>query len=76
MNELATIVAQRTGLSQEDAQKATEVVVDILRQKLPGPIANHLDSFLAGDLSGTPGQMGTAAGEMLKGAIGSFFEKK
>jgi uncharacterized protein (DUF2267 family) len=76
MNELVTLVAQRTGLSQEDAQKAVEAVIDVLKQKLPAPLANHLDAFLAGDISNTVGEFGTAAGEMLKGAVGSFFGKK
>jgi len=75
MNELVTLVAQRTGLSQEDAQKAVEAVIDILKQKLPAPLTNHLDAFLTGS-SSTAGEFGVAAGEMLKGALGSFFEKK
>ncbi|HEY2102833.1 MAG TPA: hypothetical protein VGH08_06240 [Chthoniobacterales bacterium] len=76
MNELVTLVAQRTGLSQEDAQKAVETVIDVLKQKLPAPLANHLDAFLAGEISNTVGEFGAAAGEMLKGAVGSFFGKK
>jgi hypothetical protein len=76
MNELVTLVAQRTGLSQEDAQKAVEAVIDILKQKLPAPLANHLDAFLTGGTSATAGEFGAAAGEMVKSALGSFFEKK
>ena len=75
MNELITLVAQRTGLSQENAPKAVEVVIDILKQRLPGPLASHLDSFLAGDASATAGEA-SSAGETLKGALGSFFQKK
>jgi len=76
MNELVTLVAQRTGLNQETAQKTVETVIDILKQKLPAPIATHLDAFLAGDMSGASGNIGSEAGEMLKGAIGTFFRKK
>ena len=76
MNELVTLVAQRTGLNQETAQKAVETVIDILKQKLPAPIATHLDAFLAGGMSGTTGNIGAEAGEMLKGAVGTFFQKK
>ena len=72
MNELITLVAQRTGLSQENAQKA----IDVLKQRLPSPLASQLDSFLAGDVSATAGEGSSAAGEMLKGALGSFFQKK
>ena len=76
MNELVTLVAQRTGLSQENAQKAVEVVIDVLKQRLPSPLASQLDSFLAGEVSATAGEGSSAAGEMLKGALGSFFQKK
>jgi hypothetical protein len=51
-------------------------VIDILKQKLPTPIATRLDAFLAGEMSGTTGDIGTEAGEMLKGAVGTFFQKK
>ena len=76
MNELVTLVAQRTGLNQETAQKAVETVIDILKQKLPAPIATHLDAFLAGDMPGPTGNIGSEAGEVLKGAIGGFFQRK
>ena len=76
MNELVTLVAQRTGLNQETAQKAVETVIDVLKQKLPAPIAAHLEALLAGDMSGATGDIGSAAGDMLKGAIGTFFQKK
>jgi nucleoid DNA-binding protein len=32
MGELVNLVAQRTGLSQEDARKAVEAVIDIKKQ--------------------------------------------
>lgn len=72
MNELVTLVAQRTGLSQENAQKAVEAVVDILKQRLPAPIASHLDAFLAGGV----GALESEAGGFLKGALGGFFSGK
>jgi uncharacterized protein (DUF2267 family) len=69
MNELVTLVAQRTGMSQEDAQKAVATVLDFLKQKLPPPIASHIDSFLAGGMS----SLGAEAGGLLKGAVGEIF---
>jgi nucleoid DNA-binding protein len=69
MNELVTLVAQRTGLSQEDAQKAVEEVINILKTKLPAPIASHLDSLMTGGL----GALEAEAGEMLKGKLGGMF---
>jgi nucleoid DNA-binding protein len=54
MNELINIIVQKTGISQENAQKAVQVTVDFLKSKLPGPIAMQLNSFLMGgtNLSG------------------------
>lgn len=69
MNELITLVSQRTGLSMEDSTKAVTAVIDVLKQRLPAPLANHIDSLLAGGASG----IGAEAGELLKGAVGSLF---
>jgi nucleoid DNA-binding protein len=54
MNELINIIVQKTGISQENAQKAVRVTVDFLKSKLPGAIAVQLNSFLMGgtNLSG------------------------
>lgn len=72
MNELINLVAQRTGLSVENAQKAVEAIVDILKQRLPAPLAGQIDSLLSGGVS-AGGALGGEAGEMLKGAVGNLF---
>jgi hypothetical protein len=64
---------QRTGLSQDDARKAVEVVIDALKSKLPAPIASHLDSFLTGGLSGGTGTLAEEEGELLKGKLDGMF---
>jgi uncharacterized protein (DUF2267 family) len=76
MDELINLVVQRTGISQEDARKAVEVVVDTLKSKLPGPIASHLDCFLSGGLSGGVGTLAEEAGELLKGRLGTILGGK
>jgi nucleoid DNA-binding protein len=48
MNELINMIVQKTGISQENAQKAAQVVVDFFKSKLPAPIRAQLDSFLTG----------------------------
>jgi hypothetical protein len=73
MDELVNIVAQKTGLSQDDARKAVEVIVTELKSRLPGPIAAHVDSFLAGGSSGEVDTLAGQAGEMLKGKLGGLF---
>jgi hypothetical protein len=69
MNELINLIVQKTGISQENAQKAAQTVIDFLKTKLPAPVASQVDAVLAGDMSGVAGQ----AGEMLKGKLGGAF---
>jgi hypothetical protein len=69
MNELINLIVQKTGISQENAQKAAQTAIDFLKSKLPAPIAGQVDAVLAGDMSGVAGQ----AGEMLKGKLGGAF---
>ena len=64
MNELIKIIVQKTGISQENAQKSAQAVVDFLKSKLPAPVAAQLDSFLSG--SGLPPQ----TGDFLKSKVG------
>jgi hypothetical protein len=46
MNELTNIIVQKTGISQENAQKSVQVTLGFLKTKLPTPLAGQLDSFL------------------------------
>jgi len=46
--DLVQLVAERTGLSQEGARIAVELVLNFVKQKLPAPMAAHLDTMLAG----------------------------
>ena len=47
MNEqVINLIVKKTGISQENAQKAVLVVFDFLKTKLPAPIASQVDSFL------------------------------
>jgi hypothetical protein len=46
MNELTNLIVKRTGITQENAQKAVLVVFDFLKTKLPAPIASQLEPFL------------------------------
>ena len=46
MNELTNIIVQKTGISQENAQKSVQVTLGFLKTKLPTPLAAQLDSVL------------------------------
>jgi hypothetical protein len=73
MDELVNLVVQKTGISQDDARKAVEVIVGELKSKLPAPIASHVDAFLASGMSGGMNTLASEAGEMLKGGLGGLF---
>lgn len=73
MDELIQLVVQRTGISQDDARKAVEVVVNTLKSRLPGPIASHVDSFLTGGTAGAANTLADEATQMLKGKLGRLF---
>jgi uncharacterized protein (DUF2267 family) len=72
MDELTNLVVQKTGLSQDDAQKAVTAVIESLKSKLPGPIAAELDSVLSGGVSGGVSSLESEAGTALKSEFGSL----
>jgi nucleoid DNA-binding protein len=47
MKELINMIVQKTGISEENAQKSVQVTLGFLKTKLPAPIAAQLDSFLS-----------------------------
>ena len=72
MNEqLTNLIVKRTGITQENAQKAVLVVFDFLKTKLPAPIATQLDSFLSGGTTITE-----QAGSFLKSKVGPVLAGK
>ncbi len=62
--DLAQMVAQRTGISEPQADKAVEVVVQQLASHLPSPIGSHLESFIGGGAGGSEGKGGTSLGDV------------
>ena len=73
MEELVRQVAERTGISPEQAQTAVATVLGFLKNRLPEPIAGQLEGFLGGGASaagGLAGGLGDAAGGVLGGLGG------
>jgi uncharacterized protein (DUF2267 family) len=52
IDELVGLVVKKTGISEDQAQKAVEVVFDFLKEKLPEPLAGQIDGLLAGEGAG------------------------
>jgi hypothetical protein len=65
MEELATLVSNKTGISQDQARQAVQVVMDYLTTHLPAPVATQVQAVLAG------GNLG----DLAKGLGGLFGNK-
>ena len=48
MDELVKMIAKKTGISEEQARSAAEMVIKFLKEKLPEPIAAQLDTLIGG----------------------------
>lgn len=68
MDQIINLVAEKAGVSPEQARTATETVIGFLKERLPGPIAGQIDQILAG-------QNVSGFGGLAKG-IGGMFSKK
>ncbi len=63
MEELIKMVAERAGIDGGQAKTAVELVVSQLKDKLPGPIGDQIESALGGgDGGGRLGGLGGALG--------------
>jgi len=48
MDELIQQLKSRVGLDDAKAQSAVQMVMEFLKQRLPGPVASQLDSAISG----------------------------
>ena len=69
MDEMAKMVSQRTGLSQDQSRQATQVVMDILMNRLPTPIANQVRDAMTG------GKSANDMGNIARGMGGSMGQR-
>lgn len=63
MDELVKLVAQKTGISEDQARTAVTTVLDFLKQRLPAPIASQVDGVLSGKAGGVAGAVGGLFGK-------------
>jgi hypothetical protein len=63
MNELIEQLKSRVGLDDQKASSAAQTVIQFLKQRLPGPVASQLDSFVSGGgTEGISGKVGDILG--------------
>jgi uncharacterized protein (DUF2267 family) len=48
MEELIKMVAQKAGISTDQAQAAVDTVLKFLKGKLPGPVGSQIEGVLTG----------------------------
>ena len=63
MDELIRLVAQKTGIAEEQARTAVLTVLGFLKDRLPGPLAGQLDGVLGA--GGRTEDLGSGLGNML-----------
>lgn len=71
MDELIKKVTDKIGVTPDQAKTAIETVLGFLKDKLPAPVASHLDGVLNGGGSGGGLDIGDVTG-----AIGGIFGGK
>lgn len=72
MEQLVSQMAQRFGISNEQAMEAVTMVVGYIKDQLPAPLALQVDSVLGGNM---PDGVADQAQQML-GNLGGMFGKK
>ena len=79
MDELVKQVAERTGISESQAQTAVTTVLGFLKARLPESLAGQLDGLIggaAGAAGGVAGGLAGTAGDVLGGLGGMLGGKK
>lgn len=70
MEQIIKMITEKTGISNEQATTAVNVVTDYIKQKLPAGMGGQLDGLLKGDTS----SLGNMA-DGIKDSLGGIFGK-
>ena len=63
MDELIKRITEKTGISEDQARSAVNMVVGFLKERLPGPLAGQVDNVLSGG-GGVTDKLGDAASKV------------
>jgi hypothetical protein len=64
MDQIVSQITQRTGISEEQASQAVEIVANYLKGHLPAPVAGQIDGLLGGQ--------GKQGGDQAPGGLGGL----
>ena len=56
MDELVKLVAQRAGISEEQAKAAVQTALDFIKHQLPTSVGSQIDAILTGSAATDLGQ--------------------
>lgn len=70
MEKIVNMVAQKAGISEEQAKTAVDTVASFLKDKMPAGLASQVDNYLQGD-GDSSGDIGGMAGK-----VGGMFGNK
>jgi len=65
MDELVRMVSERTGIPEDTARNAVQVVLGFLKDRLPAPIAGQLDAIIGGSGGDAAGGIAGGLGSIL-----------
>jgi hypothetical protein len=65
MEALVNLVSEKTGISPELAQKAVEITINFIKDRLPAPVAAQIDGVIGGEGGGALGGLAKGLGGML-----------
>ena len=63
MDELIKRITEKTGISEDQARSAVNMVAGFLKERLPGPLAGQVDNVLSGG-GGMADKLGDAASKV------------
>lgn len=72
MDQLLTMITEKTGLPADKAQEVVGVVLGFVKDKLPAPIASQIEGLLGGDGDGADDGEGGGMMDNVKKGLGGL----
>lgn len=72
MDQLVSMITEKTGLPAEKAEEIVGMVVDFIADKLPGPIGDQVRNFAGGDSDGGGDEGGGGIMDSVKDGLGGL----
>lgn len=70
MEKIVNLVAEKAGITTDQARTAVNTVAGFLKDKMPPAMAGQVDNYLKGDAEGGDGGIAGAAGKLGSGMFG------